>query len=271
MTNYGSTPEVKSTLPNKYFSEFSQPDDLIGILFVTVAASNSEAASEMWATARRLAELLPGEKTERAWLDHAKRDGWVSRKVEPGGRGRGANEFLLPPDLQAQIRQRLLQRSFEQFRTTVASGEPHTTAMLMFVEDYNRHQGTCDYVDGVEQITLESLEAALRLPKGKMTDAVEPAMPRPAPSVERAVEALANPRGYMVQDRAAHPYEAPDYALLETLIRFAEGRLTRNITPTLLDKVDQVVEVWSPVAAGRPDLAARLARIKASVDLLRLE
>jgi hypothetical protein len=64
---------------------------------------NSEGASELWMTARMLAEMLPGVKTERAWLDHAKREEWSSRKAAGGGRGRGATEFRIPSDVQSLI------------------------------------------------------------------------------------------------------------------------------------------------------------------------
>lgn len=168
---------------------------------------NSEGASELWATARKLAEILPGEKTERAWLDHAKRENWVIRKAEPRGRGRGATEFLVPTEVRALI-----------------AARRHTTPAEIAGQ--------------------------------------------PVPGVEKALEALANPRAYVAYDSAGDGDQ--NWALLEVLLRFAERRLTHDVTVALLDRIDQVVAAWSPVAAGRPDLAARLARVKSSVDLLRL-
>jgi transcriptional regulator with XRE-family HTH domain len=94
---------------------------------------------------------------------------------------------------------------------------------------------------------------------------------KPVPGVAKALEALANPVEYLAREQSAHPDAEPDYALLESLIRFAERRLSRNITPMLLQKIEQVLEAWGPIADGRPDLAARMNRIKASVELLHLD
>lgn len=94
---------------------------------------------------------------------------------------------------------------------------------------------------------------------------------KPVPGTDRALEALANPVAYLAREQTANPDAAPDYALLESLIRFAERRLARNITPMLLEKIEQVLEAWGPIAGGRPDLTARMNRIQASVELLRLD
>jgi hypothetical protein len=108
---------------------------------------------------------LPGfPGTVQGWHKLVEREQWLWREVRAKGGKKGLKRLYQPPqEVHALIRQRLLQRSFEQFRATVAVGEPHTTAMMMFLENYNSHLGTCDYVDGIEQITQESLEAALRL------------------------------------------------------------------------------------------------------------
>lgn len=177
------------------------------------------------------------------------------RVVPSQGRHGERREYQPPPAVKALIRQRLLQRSFEQFRTTAAVGEPMTTAMMMFVEDYNRHLGTCDHVDGVEQITQESLEAALRLPKSKVAEACE------------LVSPTVSPREYKASEPPA--YVAPDWDLLEALLRVAEHKLKGVVTKELAEQIDQVMASWRPVADERPDLAARLDRIKAAADLLR--
>jgi hypothetical protein len=94
---------------------------------------------------------------------------------------------------------------------------------------------------------------------------------KPVPGVQVAISALANPHEYMAREKTARPYLEPDFGLLEVLIGFSEARLARKITPELLDRVTQMVEVWFPVSSARPDLAARLTRLKASIDLLRFE
>lgn len=70
-------------------------------------------------------------------------------------------------------------------------------------------------------------------------------------------------------DVPAAPPPSQDWSLLETILRAAEQRLQEPMTADLADKIDRVVAAWSPIADGRPDLAARLARIKAAADLLR--
>lgn len=108
---------------------------------------------------------LPGFPVTRQGVDAlVKRDSWPYREAKGyGGPGGVKREYQPPPEIQALIRQRLLQRSFEQFRATAAAGDPLATARLMFIEEYNNHGPGADYVAGVEEITQESLEAALRL------------------------------------------------------------------------------------------------------------
>jgi hypothetical protein len=223
---------------------------------MNAAGANSEVASELWVTARKLAEMLPGEKTERAWLDQAKRENWDSRKVEPGGRGRGATEFLPPPHIQAQIRQRLLGNEFIRFRQSFAAGESHTTAKMMFLEEYNNHSGAVGHILGIDRISLEDFDAVPQPPA--MTPPIQ---------YHQAPSMAANPH----EQRATEPpvYVAPDWDLLEALIRVAEYKLKGVVTTELAAQIDQVMVAWRPVADERPDLAARLDRIKAAADLLR--
>ncbi|MBK6676089.1 MAG: hypothetical protein IPG52_04350 [Rhodocyclaceae bacterium] len=85
----------------------------------------------------------------------------------------------------------------------------------------------------------------------------------------RAIEALANPREYLAAEQAAHPYEAPDFALLEALIRFSERRLTHDVTPALIGRVEALISGWLPISSARPDLVARLERLQGAIELLR--
>lgn len=118
-------------------------------------------------TVKELLDLaLPDLPTTKAGVyDRIRKQRWEQRlRGGQGGKAGGTKEYAPPPDVQALIRTRLLARSFEHFRQTVAAGDPLTTAKRMFLEEYNKHGPAADYVDGVDSIDDEGLEAALRHP-----------------------------------------------------------------------------------------------------------
>ena len=128
---------------------------------------SSELSSEPEGFAcKDLAEMgLPDfPSTERGWGKLVEREQWPWREVRAQGGKAGVKRLYQPPAaVMALVRMRLLARSFEQFRSTIAVGDPLTTAKLMFLEEYNKHGPSTDYVDGVDAIGDEDLEAALRL------------------------------------------------------------------------------------------------------------
>jgi len=123
------------------------------------------SSDEKWWAVEELAKLdLPGyPRSVRRFHDRAIKEGWESRTVPSRGRLGARREYRPPPDVAKYIQLILLVRSFDDFRATVAHGRPLTTAKMMFINTYNEHGGgRASYVEGVEKVSLELLDEALR-------------------------------------------------------------------------------------------------------------
>lgn len=112
---------------------------------------------------KELAEMglpdYPG--TERGWLKLVERKQWPWREARAKGGKAGVKRlYQPPPTVLALIRGRLLSKSFNQYRMTVAVGKPLQTAISEFVDDYNAAHGMASTVEDLSTITEADVNAA---------------------------------------------------------------------------------------------------------------
>lgn len=192
--------------------------------------------NELWLSADDLAKLskrglrMPG--SVRGCRNVAKREKWPSKEVQGRGGKGGILTLYRPPD--------------SMLAAIAALGNGPPPPAVVEIAAYPKSTSAPPALSGGDDTTRLTLE--------NQTE--------PAHNSARARS--------IYKHAAKTPDDlSPDWLMLEVLLRVAEYKLQEPMTIDLADKIERVVIAWTPVAADRPDLAARLDRLRAAVALLR--